>query len=181
MRSTMLLSLAAAAAAVVALVLAVVALAGDNGDDSGPALDDIQTRLQELQESLSDTDHSLATTQLIAALDALDGTGTHHFDEQTIQAASLDDVPAGYVADVRKIRAVVESTGWPEDLQDEVQEILAHAGALEEALTGDDLAAMKAASPDFHAAWHALREVGYQEIGGQPPMPEEMHDGMDGM
>lgn len=158
--------IAAALLAVAALTVAFVACDDDeeNGSDG-----DVSAQLEEIQEAL-------ATVQLVAALDSLDGTGVHGFDETTIQAESLDDVPAGYVADVRKISAVVESTGWPGDMQDEVDEILTQAEALEAALTGDDLAAMKDASPRFHAAWHSLREVGYRELGGQAPAPAEEHE-----
>ena len=158
-----------AAALLAAAVLTIGFVACDDDEDDGGGNRDVSAQLEEIREAL-------ASVQLVAALDSLDGAGIHGFDETTIQAETVDDVPAGYVADVRKIRSVVEATDWPEDLHDERDEILAQADALEAALTGDDLGAMKDASPRFHAAWHSLREVGYKELGGQAPAPAEEHE-----
>lgn len=145
------------AAIAILVITASTACGGDDGDAAG-----LEARLDEI-------DTLLANIQLVTALDALDGTATHSYDEQTARASGLDDIPAGYVATVRKIRSVVQALEWPEDMQDEVQELVAQADNLEAALLGDDLGAMKEASPQFHAAWHAIRQVGYDKIGGQPP------------
>lgn len=160
-------TLVAALLAVAALTVGFVAC--DDDEDYGGGNEGVSAQLEEIQQAL-------ATVQLVAALDSLDGAAIHGFDETTIQAETTDDVPAGYLADVRKIRAVVESTSWPKDVQEEVDEILTQSDALEAALTGDDLPAMKEASPEFHAAWHSLREVGYQQIGGAAPAPPEEHE-----
>jgi chaperonin cofactor prefoldin len=143
--------------------------------------DQLQTQLEGVQTSLDEILQSIAATQLVAALDALDGTGIHDFDEQSIQATSLDDIPSGYLADVRKIARIVGSLSWPEDLHDDVDEILEQADTLEAALASDDLAGIKAASPQFHIAWHTLREVGYDALSGEGPSSEEQHGEHDDM
>lgn len=166
------LPLATGVVAIAALILAVVALAGDGGAKSEGS--DFDDRLLEMQASLT-------SVQLVAALDALDGLGIHHHDEATTKAISVDDVPSGeYLADVRKIRRIVGAVSWPEELQDEVSEILQRGDEIEEVLEGDDLAAMKAASPTFHLAWHTLREVGYQALSGQAASEAEQHGEEEG-
>jgi hypothetical protein len=158
------------------LVLVIVAVSAafvacDDGEDNGDAgaNGDVADQLAQIIDDHEELHAALAKVQLVAALDALDGAGIHEFDEQTTQAATLDDLPAGYSAAVEKVHTVVSSVTWPEDTHDAVQEITTQAEALMTALEGDDLAAVKEASPQFHAAWHELREVGYAALGGDVP------------
>jgi hypothetical protein len=162
MRLLAFLSPIAGILAIVAIVLSVVALADDDGDDDsdGGASGDVAARLEHFEEGLT-------SVQLLAALNVIDGANVHTYDEETTQAASVDDVPGEYLADVRKVRLAVQSVEWPEEQRDEADELVTQADALEQALEGDDLAAMKEASPEFHAAWHELREVGYAALGAE--------------
>jgi hypothetical protein len=159
---------------IVAASASFVACDDDEDDGEGDANGDVAAQLTEIKEALT-------RVQLVAALDALDGAGIHEFDEQSTQAATLDEVPAGYSAAVEKVHTVVASFVWPEDTHDAVQEIANQAEALMAALDGDDLAAIKAASPEFHAAWHELREVGYAALGGDVPGHSDQADDTESM
>jgi hypothetical protein len=176
MRSATLASLAAFAAAAVAIVLAVIAIADSDG---GGGDKDVSAQLTQLMEDHEGFHDALTTVQLVSALDALDGAGIHEFDEETTQAATIDNVPAGYSAAVEKVHTVVSSFEWPEDTHEALQEITTQSETLSAALDGDDLAAIKAASPQYHAAWHELREVGYSALGAEVPGHGDDTESMD--
>ena len=171
MRSASIPSIAALAAALVAIVLAVVAIA----DSGGGSTDDLEQRIAEVESAHAGIETGIATAQVNAAMNTIDGTGFHQIDEN-MQVAT--EIPAGVDGDILIARQVASAFVWPDELKEKADALVAEITAFEAVLEADDLQGAKTASAETHAAWHELHEAAYPYLAGEQPAADGDHEPM---
>jgi hypothetical protein len=127
-------------------------------ESQGSAGSDMEARLSALEEHLSmDTMAGDDQVFMVVLTNYLvENTGFHEMAE-TLQEA--EQIPVEYLGMVSRIRGVVATAPWPEELKTQSSDFVDQLDSFVEALQNDDLEAARPTSDEVHDAQHEFSEA----------------------